>query len=221
MIESIQNINFEAVYIGSRHDTTPLKILPIKSWIYIDSLPNMKAGFEEDDYSKKSYYLDDVVEEFKKGEFEIQQHNKKERMMIFKNHTKVVVYFYNVIFPKCSVLQLKLLKNVTSIYLCAFDPDRKILNMIHQTKPITIYIFYVALYYRWDEKKQYRIDFEKDRMLTSYLLFQYIENIKYIWLKNEGREHVEKVKVSNLLEYHYLEQKQNKHSLKIKEMPIL
>jgi hypothetical protein len=93
--------------------------------------------------------------------------------------------------------------------------------MIHQTKPITIYIFYVALYYRWDEKKQYRIDFEKDRMLTSYLLFQYIENIQYIWLKNEGREHVEKVKVSNLLEYHYLEQKQNKHSLKIKEMPIL
>ena len=28
-----------------------------------DALPNKKAGFEEDNYSKKSYYLDDVVEE--------------------------------------------------------------------------------------------------------------------------------------------------------------
>lgn len=44
--------DFEAVYIGSRHDTTPLKILSIKNWIYIDALPNTKAGFEEDNYSK-------------------------------------------------------------------------------------------------------------------------------------------------------------------------
>jgi hypothetical protein len=60
-------------------------------------------------------------------------------MMLFKNNSRYVAYFYNVIFPKCSSLLLKLLKTVTSIYLCAFDPDRKILNMIHQTKPITIY----------------------------------------------------------------------------------
>jgi hypothetical protein len=62
--------------------------------------------------------------------------------------------------------------------------------MIHQTKPITIYLFHVALYYRWDKKNPYRIDFEKDRSLTSYLLFEYIENIKYIWLK---------IKVANML----------------------
>jgi hypothetical protein len=214
--------DFEAVYIGSRHDTTPLKVLSIKSWIYMDALPNMKAGFEEDNYSKKSYYLDDVVEEFKKVEFELQEHNKKENMMVFKNNTRSVVYFYNVIFPKCTSLQLKLLKTVTSVYLCAFDPDRKILNMIHQTKPITIYIFHVALYYRWNKKDPYRIDFEKDTSLTSYLLFNYIENIKYIWLKNEGRDKVEKVNVSNLLEYHYLEEKQDKHYFKtLKEIPSL
>ena len=214
-------MEFESVYIGSRHDTTPLKILS-KSWIYIDALPNMKAGFEEDHYSKKSYYLDDVIEEFKKVGFDLQEHNKKESMMLFKNNTRYVVYFYNVIFPKCSSLQLKLLKNVTSIYLCAFDPDRKILNMIHQTKPITIYLFHVALYYRWDKKNPYRIDFEKDKSLTSYLLFEYIENIKYIWLKNQGRDHVEKVKVSNLLEYHYLETKQDRKYFKsLKELPSL
>ena len=214
-------MEFESVYIGSRHDTTPLKILS-KSWIYIDALPNMKAGFEEDHYSKKSYYLDDVVEEFKKVGFGLQEHNKKESMMLFKNNSRRVAYFYNVIFPKCSSILLKLLKNVTSIYLCAFDPDRKILNMIHQTKPITIYLFHVALYYRWDEKNKYRIDFEKDRSLTSYLLFNYIENIKYVWLKNEGREHIEKVKVSNLLEYYYLESKHDRDYFKtLKELPSL
>ena len=213
--------NFESVYIGSRHDTTPLKVLS-KSWIYIDALPNMKAGFEEDYYSKKSYYLDDVIEEFKKVGFELQEHNKKESMMLFKNNSRHVAYFYNVIFPKCSSILSKLLKTVTSIYLCAFDPDRKILNMIHQTKPITIYLFHVALYYRWDEKNKYRIDFEKDRSLTSYLLFNYIENINYVWLKNEGRDHVEKVKVSNLLEYHYLESKHDRDYFKtLKELPSL
>ena len=213
---------FEAVYIGSRHDTTPLKVLPIQSWIYMDALPNIKAGFEEDHYSKKVYYLDDVVDEFNKIGFGLQEHNKKENMMILKKNTRIVVYFYNVLFPKCTLLQLKLLKNVTSIYLCAFDPDRKLLNMIHPTKPITIYLFHVALYYRWDSKYKYRIDFEKDRSLTSYLLFHYIENIKYVWLKNEGRTHVEKVKVSNLLEYHYLEDKQAKHHFKsLKDLPSI
>lgn len=215
-------MDFEAVYIGSRHDTTPLKVLSIKHWIYIDALPNMKAGFEEDHYSKKSYYLDDVIEEFKKVGFDLQEHNKKENMMLFKHNTRCVVYFYNVLFPKCSLLQLKLLKNVTSIYLCAFDPDRKLLNMIHQTNPITIYLFHVALYYRWDKKNPYRIDFEKDRSLTSYLLFNYVENIKYVWLKNEGRDHVEKVNVSNLLEYHYLKSKKNRDYFKtLKELPSL
>jgi len=212
----------EGLYIGSRHDITPLKVLSIKSWIYMDALPNMKAGFEEDNYSKKSYYLDDVVEEFKKVGFELQEHDKKENMMVFKDKERSVVYFYNVIFPKCSALQLKLLKTVTSIYLCAFDPDRKILNMIHQTKPITIYIFHVALYYRWDKKNKYTIDFEKDTSLTSYLLFNYIENIKYVWLKNEGRDKIQKVKVSNLLEYHYLEEKQDRHYFKtLKDLPSL
>ena len=217
--------DFEAVYIGSRHDTTPLKMLSIKKWIYIDALPNKKAGFEEDHYSKKSYYLDDVVKEFEKIDFDLQEHNEKEMMMLFKykrESDRCVIYFYNVLFPKCSPLQLKLLKNITSIYLCAFDPDRKILNMIHQTKPITIYLFHVALYYRWDKKNPYRVDFEKDKSLTSYLLFQYIENIKYIWLKNDGREHVEKVKVSNLLEYHYLETKHDKNYFKLlKDLPSL
>ena len=212
----------EGLYIGSRHDTTPLKVLSIKSWIYMDALPNYKAGFEEDNYSKKSYYLDDVVEEFKKVDFVLEQHDKKENMMLFKNNTRSVVYFYNVIFPKCTALQLKLLKTVSSIYLCAFDPDRKILNMIEQSKPITIYIFHVAIYYKWDKKHKYRIDFEKDTSLTSYLLFNYIENIKYFWLKNEGRDKVEKVKVSNLLEYHYLEEKQDRHYFKtLKDLPSL
>jgi hypothetical protein len=213
---------FEAVYIGSRYDMTPLRVLSIKSWIYMDALPNKKAGFEEDHYSKKSYYLDDVVEEFKKVDFVLQDHNKKENMMVFKHKERSVIYFYNVIFPKCTTLQAKLLKTVTSIYLCAFDPDRKILNMIEQNKPITIYIFHVAIYYKWDKKHKYRIDFEKDTSLTSYLLFNYIENIKYVWLKNEGRDKIEKVNVSNLLEYHYLEEKQDRHYFKtLKGLPSL
>lgn len=213
---------FEAVYIGSRHDMTPLRVLPIKTWIYMDALPNIKAGFEEDHYSKKSYYLDDVIEEFKKDNFELREHNKKENMMIFKDNTRVVVYFYNVFFPKCTALQLKILQNVSSIYLSAFDPDQSLLNMIHPTKPITIYLFHVALYYRWDSKYKYRIDFEKDRHLTSYLLFNYIENIKYIWLKNQGRDSVEKIKVSNLLEYYYLENKKDKNYFKsLKDLPTI
>jgi hypothetical protein len=69
-------MEFESVYIGSRHDTTPLKVLS-KSWIYIDALPNMKAGFEEDHYSNKLDYLDDVIKEFKKVGFQIEEHNKK------------------------------------------------------------------------------------------------------------------------------------------------
>jgi hypothetical protein len=41
-------------------------------------------------------------------------------------------------------------------------------------------------------------------------------------LKNEGRDHVEKVKVSNLLEYYYLKTKQNKDSFKtLKDLPSL
>ena len=107
-----------------------------------------------------------------------------------------------------------------TIYLKAFDPDRKILNMIHPTKPITLYIYHVALYYRWDQKNGL-IDFEKDRTLTSYLLMHSIENISYIWLKSIGNQ-IEKVKVSNLLEYHYLESKQDKESVKcLKELPSL
>jgi len=213
-------MEFEAVYIGSRHDTRPLALS--KSWIYMDALPNIKAGFEEDHYSKKSYYLDDVIGEFNKNDFELREHNKIENMMVFQQNKRTVVYFYNVLFPKCTALQLKLLKNVTSIYLSAFDPDRKLLNMIHQTKPITIYLFHVALYYRWDSKYPYRIDFEKDRSLTSYLLFHYIENIHYVWLKNEGRTKVEKIKVSNLLEYYYLENKKDKHYFKtLNDVPTL
>lgn len=90
--------DFEAVYIGSRHDTTPLKMLSIKKWIYIDALPNKKAGFEEDHYSKKSYYLDDVVEEFKKVGFNLQQHNEKEMMMLFNHDHKCVIYFIMLYF---------------------------------------------------------------------------------------------------------------------------
>jgi len=215
-------VKFDGVYIGSRYDTTPIKYLSIKSWIYIDALPNMNAGFKEDEYSKKSDYLDDVIEEFKKIDFVLQEHNAKEQMMLFKHNTRHVIYFYNVIFPNCSPLQLKLLKHVSNIYICAFDPDRKILNMIHKTIPITIYIFHVALYYKWDKKNKYSINFETDHNLTTYLLFEYIENIKYIWLKNEGRDNIEKVKVNNLLEYHYLETKQSKHHFKsLKDVPSL
>jgi len=87
-------------------------------------------------------------------------------------------------------------------YLSAFDPDRKLLEMIQRNQ--LPFIFHVALY---KSKHKYRIDFETDTSLTSFLLFNYLENMKYIWLKNEGRDHIEKITVSNLLEYHYLELK--------------
>jgi hypothetical protein len=99
---------------------------------------------------------------------------------------------------------------------------RNIYILLYSCLLISIYLFHVALYYRWDSKYKYRIDFEKDRHLTSYLLFHYIENIKYIWLKNEGREHVEKIKVSNLLEYYYLENKNDKNYFKsLKDLPTI
>ena len=64
------------------------------------------------------------------------------------------------------------------------------------------------------------VDFEKDRTLRSYLLLHSIENINYIWLKTGNK--IEKVKVSNLLEYHYLESKQDKDSVKcLKDLPSL
>ena len=50
----------------------------------------------------------------------------------------------------------------------------------------------------------------------------YVENIQYVWLRNQGRDHVEKIKVSNLLEYHYLESKQENDSYtSLKELPSL
>ena len=235
------------VYIGSRHDIRPLISLPkIKKWIFMDALPEYKAGFNEDKYSsikKKDLYLKDCETEFMKLNFLLVQHNVKENMIIFKKKERQVTFFYNTHFPNCSPLQLKLLKNVNCIYLSAFDPHRDILKMVCK-KTFTLFIASIPLFYRWYEKKNIlNLD---DKSLITYLLLNYVENIKYVKVddtllrepirlnKLNKLNKINKINklnktskinklvkltpVYNLLDYHYLELKDEKHSTTMKSL---
>jgi hypothetical protein len=214
------------LYIGSRHDIIPLLLFPeIKRWIYMDSLPVYKAGFEEDKYPKglkKEMYLEDSVKEFIKAGFSLDNRNDKERLLLFKNNKREIYFFHSTFFPKCSLLQRKLMKEVNYIYLSAYCPDRIVLNMICKTKPLTLLIWHVPLFYNWREGNDI-IDFENDKNLTTFLLYNYVENVKYIYLndKNTNNDNslrnqifnnkklntssVEKISCNNLLDYHQKE----------------
>jgi hypothetical protein len=212
------------LYIGSRHDITPLVLFPeIKRWIYIDSLPVYNAGFKEDEYpkdKKKEMYLIDVQTELIKAGFELKEKNDKERFLLFKNGKCELYYFHSTFFPKCSDMQRTLLKDVNYLYLSAYCPDRIILNMVCKIKPLTILLWGCPLFYKW-EQGNFVIDFEKDTSLTTFLLFNYVENVKYIYLNDVGgmiRDQIrdnkkidtsslQKISCINLLEYHHRETK--------------
>jgi hypothetical protein len=215
------------LYIGSRHDIIPLLLFPeIKRWIYIDSLPVYNAGFEEDNYPKhlkKEMYLVDVCVEFAKAGYTLDERNDHERLMLFKNDKNMeIYYFHSTFFPKCSFMQRALMKSVNYIYLSAYCPDRIVLNMISKTKPLTLLIWHVPLFYNWREGNDI-IDFENDKNLTTFLLFNYVENVKYIYLNDTNTNNskslreqirnnkkldpssVEKIPCINLLDYHQKE----------------
>ena len=230
------------LYIGSRHDIIPLLLFPeIKRWIYIDSLPVYLAGFKEDKYPKhlkKEMYLADVQIEFTKAGYILNERNDRERLMLFKNGAREVYYCHSTFFPKCSFMQRTLMKDVNYLYLSAYCPERIVLNMICKIKPLTLLIWHIPLFYNW-RKGDSVIDFENDKNLTTFLLFNYVENVKYIYLNdtntnnnNSLREQinknnkkidsssVQKISCNNLLEYHqketktYTEQTQYFKSLK-------
>ena len=214
------------LYIGSRHDIIPLLLFPeIKRWIYMDSLPVYKACFEEDKYPKglkKEMYLADVEKEFTKAGFKSDNRNDKERLCVFKNGKREVYFFHSTFFPRCSKKQRTLMKDVNYIYLSAYCPDRIVLNMICKTKPLTLLIWHVPLFYNWREGNDI-IDFENDKNLTTFLLFNYVENVKYIYLNDKNTNNansireqiinnkkinvasIEKISCSNLLDYHQKE----------------
>ena len=216
------------LYIGSRHDIIPLLLFPeIKRWIYIDSLPVFNAGFKEDDYPKalkKEMYFADVEKEFEKAGFSLYNKVDSDKLLLFKNGKREVYFFHSTFFPKCSVLQRKLMKDVNYIYLAAYCPERIVLDMICKTKSLTLLIWHVPLFYNW-RKGNDIIDFANDKNLTTFLLYNYVENVKYIFLndKNENNYHslkqqifnnkklnisaVEKIPCVNLLDYHYKETK--------------
>ena len=216
------------LYIGSRHDIIPLLLFPeIKRWIYMDSLPVYLAGFEEDKYPKglkKEMYLEDVEKEFEKAGFKSDNRNDNERLILFKNGKREVYFFHSTFFPRCSKKQRTLMKDVNYIYLSAYCPDRIVLNMICKTKPLTLLIWHVPLFYNWREGNDI-IDFENDKNLTTFLLFNYIENVKYIYLNDKNTNNnqslreqiinnkilntsfVEKISCNNLLDYHQKESK--------------
>ena len=212
------------LYIGSRHDIIPLLLFPeIKRWIYIDSLPVYNAGFKEDTYPKylkKDMYLADAETEFGKAGFKLDIRNDKDKLLLFKNEKREVYFFHSTFFPKCSHKQKELLSEVNYIYLSAYCPDRIILNMICKTKPLTLLIWHVPLFYNW-RKGNDIIDFENDTNLTTFLLYNYLENVKYIYLndtKGDIRDQIsnntkinvksiKKIPCINLLDYHQKESK--------------
>jgi hypothetical protein len=216
------------LYIGSRHDIIPLLVFPeIKRWIYIDSLPVYKAGFEEDKYPKhlkKEMYLRDVCLEVAKAGYVLSERNDNERFILFKNGLREIYYFHSTFFPKCSNMQLRLMKDVNYLYLSAYCPDRIVLNMVCKSKPLTLLIWHVPLFYNW-RKGNSVIDFENDKNLTTFLLFNYVENVKYIYLNDKNTDNdkslreqirnnkkldpssVEKIPCINLLDYHQKETK--------------
>ena len=214
------------LYIGSRHDIIPLLLFPeIKRWIYIDSLPVYLAGFKEDKYPKhlkKEMYLADVQIEFTKSGYILNERNDRERLMLFKNGAREVYYFHSTFFPKCSFMQRALMKDVNYLYLSAYCPERIVLNMVCKIKPLTLLIWHVPLFYNW-RKGDSVIDFENDKNLTTFLLFNYVENVKYIYLNDTNTNNdkslreqirinkkidpscVEKIPCINLLDYHQKE----------------
>jgi len=235
------------LYIGSRHDIIPLLLFPeMKRWIYIDPLPVYLAGFKEDKYPKhmkKEMYLRDVCVEFEKAGYGLNERNDKERLMLFKNGKSEVYYFHSTFFPKCSYMQRMLMKSVNYLYLSAYCPDRIILNMICKTKPLTLLIWHVPLFYNWREGNDI-IDFENDKNLTTFLLFNYVENVKYIYLNDINTNNdkslreqiinnkklkldpssVEKIPCINLLDYHQKELKtyteQTHYFKSLKDVPF-
>jgi hypothetical protein len=220
------------LYIGSRHDIIPLLVFPeMKRWIYIDSLPIYKAGFEEDKYPKhlkKEMYLRDVCLEVAKTGYVLSERNDKERFILFKNGVREseIYYFHSTFFPKCSYMQRRLMKDVNYLYLSAYCPERIVLNMVCKTKPLTLLIWHVPLFYNW-RKGDSVIDFENDKNLTTFLLFNYVENVNYVYLNDKNTDNdkslreqirnnknlkldpssVEKIPCINLLDYHQKETK--------------
>jgi hypothetical protein len=229
------------LYVGSRHDIIPLLLFPdIPRWIYMDSLPVYNAGFEEDQYpkdKKKDMYFADVEKELRKAGFSLDTRDDDENVLVFKQGKREVYFFHSTFFPKCSNLQKQLLKEVNYMYLSAYCPDRIVLDMVCKTKPLTLLIWHVPLFYNW-EKGNYKVDFQEDQKLTTFLLFNYVENVKYIYLNDKNTMNqkslrlqimndkitkfsVEKIPCVNLLEYHQKElRNDSKHFKTLKDIPF-
>jgi hypothetical protein len=230
------------LYIGSRHDIVPLLVFPnIQRWIYMDGIPVFKAGFEEDEYpaaTRLERYLKDVQTEMKKAGFTLVKSEPKQKMLVFQKGKREVVYFHSTVFPDCTKKQKELMKDVTFLFLKAFTPDKVVLSMVKQTKPLTLLIWHAPLFFRW-QTHNFVVDFEKDRDLVTFLLDNYVENVKYVFVRDKRIDYdnalpnqimknvkldvsnIEKIPCVNLLDYSYQEYKDNKQSYKtLKQVPL-
>jgi hypothetical protein len=235
--------NKTGLYIGSRDDIIPLLVFPeIQRWIYIDAVPAMKAGFQEDDYpadKRLEMYLKDICFELGKAGFELARQEPKHKMLVFQKGKREVYYFHSTVFPACTKKQKDLMCDATYLYMSAFTPDKSVLSMVCQTKPLTLLIWHAPLYYNWENGGNFVVDFENSRSLVHYLLNHYVENVKYIFVNDTkiSTKHggirqlirdnvkldvssVEKIPCLNLLDYNYKEEKTNNRSFKtLKQIP--
>jgi hypothetical protein len=230
------------LYIGSRHDIVPLLVFPnIQRWIYIDGIPVIKAGFEEDEYraaTRLERYLKDVEREMMKAGFMLVKSEPKQKMLVFQKGKREVVYFHSTVFPECTKKQKELMKDATFLFLKAFTPDKVVLSMVNQTKPLTLLIWHAPLFLG-SQTQNYVVDFENDRDLITFLLNNYVENVKYVFVRDKRIDydnslpyqimenlkldvsHIEKIPCVNLLDYSYQEYKGNKQSYKtLKQVPL-
>jgi hypothetical protein len=231
------------LYIGCRHDIVPLLVFPnVQRWIYIDGIPVYKAGFEEEEYpaaTRLERYLNDVEGEMKKAGFTLVKSEPKQKMLVFQKGKREVYYFHSTVFPECTKKQKELMKDATFLFLKAFTPDKVVLSMVNQTKPLTLLIWAAPLFFRW-QTGNFVVDFEKDRDIITFLLHNYVENVKYVYVKDKRLNdedalptqilknkkldisNIEKIPCVNLLDYAYREEKDSKHSYKtLKHVPLV
>ena len=216
------------LYVGSRHDIIPLLLFPrIRRWIYMDALPEYEAGFEEDEYGKQKdhMYFQDCEKEMTKAGYDLNKQNPKQRLLLFKKGDREVYFFHSTTFPNVTPYQRSLLRDVSFLFLKAFVPHKSVLSMVCPTKPFTLLIWHAPLYYNY-VKQDNVVDFENGDELTTFLQYNFVESVKYVWVQDKnidneralayqirsGRKkfdlsQIKQIKCTNLLDYAQKEMK--------------
>ena len=170
-----------AVYVGCRYDVVPMFVFPeIKQWVYIDALPDYKAGFKEDQYDTKlETYMNDVMNTMAKVGFKLKKRDVKEKLMVFANGVRECWFFYSTYDPNYTALQKRLMKKAAYLYISAFTPEYTILQLL---KPkLTLWIHEMPLYFDFS-RKDGQIQFETNKSLSTFLMQNYVNGLTYFFV---------------------------------------